>query len=137
MSRFDTGIAEIDRVRFERFPTRPVKGLRLVRHEGVVAATKAEPTTGQPVVYTDSKLVNVRQLEQRAYRHLCLLEATRRLGVISDDVHKRMLDEQRQRERIESWRQDARRFLTVADAVGINLTAAQREQLRKVPPAKP
>lgn len=137
MSRFDTGIAEIDRVRFERFPTRPVKGLRLVRHEGVVAATKAEPTTGQPVVYTDSKLVNVRQLEQRAYRHLCLLEATRRLGVISDDVHKRMLDEQRQRERIESWRQDARRFLTVADAVGIKLTAAQREQLRKVPPAKP
>lgn len=137
MSRFDTGIFEIDRVRYERFPTRLVKGLRMVRHEGVVAATKAEPTTGLPVVYTDSRLVNVRQLEQRAWRHLCLLEATRRLGVISDDAHKRMLEEQHQKERIESWRQAVPLFLAMADDFGIKLTAAQREQLRKAPPAKP
>lgn len=137
MSRFDTGIAEIDRVRLERFPTRPMKGLRLVRYMGVVAATKAEPTTGQPVVYTDSQLVKVRQVEDRAWRHFYLLEAVRRLGVISDEAHKRMLDEQRKKERYESWRHGVPRFLAMAEEVGIELTDAQREQLRTAPPAKP
>lgn len=128
-TRTDTGIADIDRVRFTVLPTRTTKPMRVVRVEGIICATADTVQATNPVVYTNHKSVG-KGFTLDEWRCRNLLEAVNRLGLFHGDSFKQLKELAAAKATKYNIKQSTAQLRINLETLNLKLTAAQEKKLR-------